>query len=508
MITLKRYLLTLVALLAMTTGAWAENVLYATVDGAVMTLKYGDKPASGAYQFNGDISWSKSFRTNVTTATVDASCKNYAGTTLAYLFTSFTNLTAIEGLTNLNTTSVTITKSMFNGCSAMTSFDLSTWNTAMVTNMNYMFQACTSLTTITVGSGWNTGAVTESIDMFKNCYNLPNFDFSKIDKTNAHTGEGGYLTAAPGTVTLNDTKTTATMAAMPAYDATVSYQLVRDLAAKDDAALTFLGIPTGNGATVKKDGDKYTFATAPTIALEDNISGTAQAITDEGITLSYEKKGEGDTWVAQPDDFDIAIDAVPGTYRVVATATTGLYDGTLYSPEFTLAEAYDLTLSPATDANLQSVTVAGTAKTADENGVIRGIEPTKKVKITTTGPDYIIRKAAVKKTEAGPITVTITQSDFADGASFTKDGVTVAANRITASTGDIESDGSFSTTLGKFTQIVVNSSFVSNASGTGWSGSGQTITWSGTPASTVTFNGSFVGMGQGITIVCTIQPGN
>ena len=204
---------------------------------------------------------------------------------------------------------------------------------------------------------------------------------------------GAWAQSTDPVVTYNDAKTTASFL-MPACDATVSYQLVRDLA----QGVAFSGLPEGDGCILKKDGDKYTFATAPTIALEDNISGTAQAITAEGITLSYEKKGEGDTWVAQPDDFDIAIDAVPGTYRVVATATTGLYDGTLYSPEFTLAEAYDLTLSPATDANLKSVTVAGQAKTADENGVIRGIEPTKKVKITTTGPDYIIRKATVKKT--------------------------------------------------------------------------------------------------------------
>ena len=307
-------------------------------------------------------------------------------------------------------------------------------------------------------------------------------------------------------VTYNDAKTEASFP-MPAYDATVSYELVRDLA----QGVAFSGLPEGDGCILKKDGDKYTFATAPTIALEDNISGTAQAITAEGITLSYEKKGEGDTWVAQPDDFDIAIDAVPGTYRVVAKATTGLYDGTLYSPEFTLAEAYDLTLSPATDANLQSVTVAGTAKTADANGVIKNIEPTKKVKITTTGPDYIIRKAAVKKTGAAaePITVTITKNDFSDGSSFTKDGVTVSAGFIDAMFGDLLTGGSFSTTLGNFTSIVVTTK-ICNASGTGWSSAGgSTQTWSGTPASTVSFSGDFMGMGQvQTTIVCTIQPGN
>ena len=441
MITLKRYLLTLVALLAMTTGAWAGGTI-----SVVGSFTNWDLTANDMAYADGIFS--------ITFSNVSAGDKQFKF-------------------------AVNHSWDVAYGATTGDAVELDKTHEASTTGDDIKF---------TLNEASN---VTISF--------MPGETATYMISTT-----GLLVGQTPALMTLSSDGLTATMAAMPAYDATVSYELVRDLA----QGVAFSGLPEGDGCILKKDGDKYTFATAPTIALEDNISGTAQAITAEGITLSYEKKGEGDTWVAQPDDFDIAIDAVPGTYRVVATATTGLYDGTLYSPEFTLAEAYDLTLSPATDANLQSVTVAGTAKTADENGVIRGIEPTKKVKITTTGPDYIIRKAAVKKTEAGPITVTITQSDFADGASFTKDGVTVAANRITASTGDIESDGSFSTTLGKFTQIVVNSSFVSNASGTGWSGSGQTITWSGTPASTVTFNGSFVGMGQGITIVCTIQPGN
>ena len=326
MITLKRYLLTLVALLAMTTGAWAQTVTVTwtladleanpdvttfTKDG--VTIKCGDRMSSGK-TFNGPV-------------TISTTLGNF--TKIEITGSSHAPITADEFTNNDK---------------------ISTWtgNAASI----------------------STPAAIAYATQF-------------------------VFTIAPAgpEVTYNEAKTEASFP-MPAYDATVSYELVRDMA----QGVAFSGLPEGDGCILKKDGDKYTFATAPTIALEDNISGTAQAITAEGITLSYEKKGEGDTWVAQPDDFDIAIDAVPGTYRVVAKATTGLYDGTLYSPEFTLAEAYDLTLSPATDANLNSVTVAGTAKTADEKGVIRGIEPTKKVKITTTGPDYIIRKATVKKT--------------------------------------------------------------------------------------------------------------
>ena len=89
---------------------------------------------------------------------------------------------------------------------------------------------------------------------------------------------------------------------------------------------------------------------------------------------------------------------VPGTTYVAVATGKGAYDGTAVSNTFKMTEAYDLTLSPATDAHLQSVTVDGTAKTPTAEGVVKGIEPTKKVKITTTGPDYIIRKAAVTKT--------------------------------------------------------------------------------------------------------------
>ena len=448
MITLKRYLLTLVALLAMTTGAWADEPKVYTSAVAITDLEVGDILAEGFSLTSTD---------------------------------EFNTIKFAEGrYTAVGTTNTSMAMNFYTG----------TGKNAVITGSEF-------------GSDYSFAPKDEK----GNAGNA-------WEVTKAESGAITIVTLAgitydPNAVTVswNAAKTEASFA-MPAYDATVSYELVRDMA----QGVAFSGLPEGDGCILKKDGDKYTFATAPAIALEDNISGTAQAITAEGITLSYEKKGEGDTWVAQPDDFDIAIDAVPGTYRVVAKATTGLYDGTLYSPEFTLAEAYDLTLSPATDANLKSVTVAGTAKTADENGVIKNIEPTKKVKITTTGPDYIIRKAAVKKTGAAaaePITVTINQSDWpTSGNSFNKDGVTVSAGSINAMEGNLTSGGSFSTTLGNFTSIVVTTASC-RASGTGWSGDMESMTWSGTPASSVSFSGDFMGYGEvQTTIVCTIQPNN
>ena len=113
------------------------------------------------------------------------------------------------------------------------------------------------------------------------------------------------------------------------------------------------------------------------------------------------------------------------------------------------------------------------------------------------------------KVEDAPITVTINQSDWGGwGRSFTKDGVTVSAGMIDPRDGNLMDGGTFSTTLGNFTKIVVTTANC-NVSGTGWSGNHSSMTWAGTPASTVSFSGEFMGRGRTqTTIVCTIVPKN
>ena len=69
-----------------------------------------------------------------------------------------------------------------------------TFNTANVTNMSYMFYLNAKLKNIYVGDGWNTDNVTSSSYMFLSTPNIQNFNSSSTDKTNAHYGEGGYLT--------------------------------------------------------------------------------------------------------------------------------------------------------------------------------------------------------------------------------------------------------------------------------------------------------------------------
>ena len=109
------------------------------------------------------------------------------------------------------------------------------------------------------------------------------------------------------------------------------------------------------------------------------------------------------------------------------------------------------------------------------------------------------------------ITVTWNNNDITGkGKSFTKDGVTITAGRIDFGDKNFMDGGTFTTTLGNFTKIEVTTGYWS-ASGTGWSASAsmQSATWTGTPASSVSFSDEISGMGMGNTkFVFTIEPTN
>jgi hypothetical protein len=216
-------------------------------------------------------------------------------------------------------------------------------------------------------------------------------------------------------VTYNDAKTEASFA-MPAYDATVSYELVRDVESTGDAALTFVGVPT-EPVTVKKGQDgKFQPATAFDFKLNDPLveGDDKNILSAEGLTVSVLKAVKTDATPGYTFEgattltlAEFLADTQPGTYKLVATATTdGAYTGTKESDPFTLAEAYDLAVQPANDFSkdkLASVTVGeGDAATtiypdANGKGTINNVAPGQKVTITAKGPDYIIRGAKVKK---------------------------------------------------------------------------------------------------------------
>ena len=81
-----------------------------------------------------------------------------------------------------NTSNVTDMSFMFNGCTTLTSLDVSSFDTSKVTNMSGMFGQC-AINSIDVSS-FNTSKVTDMTRIFINCDNLTSLDLSNFDTSN------------------------------------------------------------------------------------------------------------------------------------------------------------------------------------------------------------------------------------------------------------------------------------------------------------------------------------
>ena len=128
-------------------------------------------------------------------------------TTMEYTFAvtgSKASVWSVGDISNWDVSNVTIMDSLFHSIGGqVTTLDLSGWNTVSLINTTKMFYINNNLANIYVGDGWNMANVTESSMMFSSVPKLPNYNSSVVDKTNAHTGVGGYLKVKP--VTFNFT---------------------------------------------------------------------------------------------------------------------------------------------------------------------------------------------------------------------------------------------------------------------------------------------------------------
>ncbi|EOS7783559.1 BspA family leucine-rich repeat surface protein [Enterococcus hirae] len=91
-----------------------------------------------------------------------------------------TNVTEIEGLSQLDTSKVTAMSYMFYGMSSVTSLDVSSFDTSKVTTMDYMFKGMSSVTSLDVSS-FDTSKVTTMDYMFKGMSRLTSLDVSGFD---------------------------------------------------------------------------------------------------------------------------------------------------------------------------------------------------------------------------------------------------------------------------------------------------------------------------------------
>ena len=119
-----------------------------------------------------------------------ANCTSITST--AYWFGGCSNLAAITGIGNLNTSNVTDMSYMFSGCYSLTSLDVSHFNTSNVTDMSSMFRGCSSLTSLDV-SNFNTSNVTDMNWMFGECSSLTSLDLSNFNTSNVTNMYGMFI---------------------------------------------------------------------------------------------------------------------------------------------------------------------------------------------------------------------------------------------------------------------------------------------------------------------------
>ena len=117
----------------------------------------------------------------ITTVTFDNSFANYTGVTrTACWFYKFENLTAINGIANLNTQNVTNMSQMFYNCKKLATLDVTHFNTSQVQYFGGMFENCESLVALDL-SHFDTSNALYMSDMFNNCRELTTLDLSSFN---------------------------------------------------------------------------------------------------------------------------------------------------------------------------------------------------------------------------------------------------------------------------------------------------------------------------------------
>lgn len=111
------------------------------------------------------------------------------------MFQGCTNLESID-LSSFDTENMKYMTGMFFSCTKLETLDLSSFATPKMVSMVDAFSNCKNLKTIYVTSAFTTDKVTLDFSIFDGCVNLPNYNPNKTGVEMAHTGEGGYLTAA------------------------------------------------------------------------------------------------------------------------------------------------------------------------------------------------------------------------------------------------------------------------------------------------------------------------
>ena len=196
----------------------ADSEPYVVIKDGTATFYYNNTKPEDALPIQTsqkDANWTEDVQNSVTKVVFDKSFKNYKPTRCDCWFYKLKNLTEISGMkeylntedvwsmrtmfcgcssltsidvSNFKTENVNDMAGLFDGCSALTTLDISNFTTEKVKYMGYMFSGCSGITTLDV-SNFNTENVTEMAFIFSRCrslttLDLSNFNTAKVTKMN------------------------------------------------------------------------------------------------------------------------------------------------------------------------------------------------------------------------------------------------------------------------------------------------------------------------------------
>ena len=142
-------------------GTLAFSLRNEAISGKTVVKYYGDVLGKN---YNNNAPWYEDGKADEITKVefID----KIAPTSTAYWFAHCSNLETINNISNVNTSNVTSMKSMFEGCSKLTSLNLISFDTRKVTDVSKIFSMMPELQEVIVGENWIVEQA-DTTDMFK-----------------------------------------------------------------------------------------------------------------------------------------------------------------------------------------------------------------------------------------------------------------------------------------------------------------------------------------------------
>jgi len=447
MIQIKKTLLTLVALLAVTTGAWADETLLLTIENKGNTSFY-----SGSKTFDDKV-----------TVTFSNEVSNY-GDAAGWYGGGTASLLTVAGI---NGYTITSCKFYTDRGTASTGYTVQGESPSVYLFTREVFTDANQ--SVYLGDPGITKI--EVYGTAPSASSGPEVAWDKATKTGQFTMPGGNVTLEPEYY--------------PQAALTAAPTAINDVPATTDGAIVNAGTVANIGETETAQGTVMYYVSPTQL--------------DDAALLAL----AADQWTA---DVPTAADLAQGQAYVYYYVRGN--DSNNDDENFSDGDILALTVTLAAEPTYAVTFAKGTPETDKWKAEpAAGVTKGQTVTVTYNGSKKVIGVKAEKKA-AGPTTITVTWNGAditgtGGGKSFTKDDVTITADDIEFMDKNFIGGGTFTTTLGNFTKIEVTTDGW-YASGTGWSGS----TWTGN-ASSVSFSGEIMGYGGGnLKFVFTIEPTN